>query len=320
MAGGSKTTSTTYQSQPGVNDVLGTAKTLFDSGAPWRPDTSSHVTPFSTQTTRGLQGMFNQANDAATRWSFNNSFNNAAQVTRDGGLNDLQDSQVGRLEQIAAGSGLNATQQLALDWLNPIASGQARQDNPYLEDVIRRSSDDIAGSANLQASAAGRYGSGSHQGVLADSIGDMSSKLRYQDYDQQQARQDAAIRDVFGMGSTAQQQRGDAIGSLFNAGREQRQNQLDGSRQLLDAYNARLAPYQTMREVGREYEDLHSRVLGDQARVLQERRNALTDPVNWLAGLAGGYQGGQQVTTQNTRESPFSNPLVNGLLGKIFGL
>jgi hypothetical protein len=332
MAGSSKTTSTTFQSQPGVIDVLGTAKTIFDSGIPWVPDTSSHVTPFSAQTRAGLTGLYNQASDANTRSAFNNNFNNIANLTRDGGLNSLQNQQVGRLQGIADApiaegtSQFNDAQRQAYDYLNPIAGGQARQSNPYLDEVIRRSSDDIGNSVNLQASAAGRYGSGTHQGALADAVGDMSANLRYQDYGAQQQRQDNAINALFGMGSQANAQseadwgrRMDAIGSLFNAGREQRQNVLNSTQQLQDAYNAKLAPYQTMLGVGREYEGLQSRVLQDQARILQERKNALTDPVNWLANLAGAFQGGQQVTTQKTSESPFGSSLFSSLLGRVLG-
>lgn len=333
MGGSSKTTSTTFQSQPGVNDVLGTAKTIFDSGIPWAPDTSSHVTPFSTQTSAGLAGLYNQASDVNTRWSLANNFNNVARLTRDGGLNYLQNQQVGRLQgiadgPIAEGTGqFNDAQRRAYDYLDPIAGGRDRQGNPYLDEVIRRNSDDIGNSVNLQASAAGRYGSGTHQGALADAIGDMSANLRYQDYGAQQQRQDNAINALFGMGNQANAQseadwgrRMDAIGSLFNAGREQRQNQLNSTQQLQDAYNAKLAPYQTMIGVGQQYEGLQGRVLQDQARVLQERKNALTDPVNWLANLAGAFQGGQQQTTQSTSESPFGSSLFGSLLGRVLGI
>jgi hypothetical protein len=355
MGGSSKSTQTTFTSQPGVNEVLGSAKTIFNSGVPWAPDTSSHVTPFSQQTSYGLTGLTNVSKAAID--PFNKNFGRINAVVGDGGLNNLQDQQVGRLQGVAnnptglnalqmkaynqltpTANGLNAEQQQALNYLTPIASGQARQNNPYLDGVIRRTSDDIGSSTNLQASAAGRYGSGAHQGVLADAVGDMSANMRYQDYGQQQGRQDAAINSLFGMGTTGatqrsnalgqqfgmgatgQQQRMDAIGSLYNAGREQRQNVLAGTQQLQDAYQARLDPFRTMLDVGQQYEGLNSRVLQDQARILQERKNALTDPVNWLANLAGAFQGGQQVQTTRTSESPFNNPLFNGLLGKVFGL
>jgi hypothetical protein len=393
MGGSSKSTQTSFTSQPGVNDVLGTAKTIFNSGVPWVPDTSSHVTPFSQQTNLGLTGLTN-VSKAATD-PFGRNFGRVNAVVGDGGLNSLQDQQVNRLQgiannatglnalqlkaynqlrptanglnaqqqqaynrldPIARGTGYNAAQQEALNYLKPIASGQARQQNPHLDEVIRRTSEDIRLNEGLNAAGMGRYASGAHQGVTQDAIGDMSADLRYQDYGQQQTRQDAAIQNLFGMGTTGigqkmgaigaqadlgttgaaqrtnalnqqfgmgttgQQQRMDAIGSLYNAGREQRQNVLAGTQQLQDAYKAQLDPYRSMLEVGQQYEGLNSRVLQDQARILQERKNALTDPVNWLANLAGAFQGGQQVQTTRTSESPFNNPLFNGLLGKVFGL
>src|SRR5262249_2140751 len=101
--------------------------------------------------------------------------------------------------------------------------------NPYLNDVIRRSSEDIGSSTNLMASAAGRYGSGAHQGVLADAIGDMSSELRYGDYNNQQARRDAAVRDFANLGTAGANQRMNALtnrANLATTGAGQRMNAL----------------------------------------------------------------------------------------------
>jgi len=261
MAGGSKTT-TQYTSMPGADEVLGTAKTLFNSGTAWRPNTTSMVTPFSTQTRQGLQGMQNTAQGSAP--AFYNNFNRINATAGDGGLNNLQDQQVGRLQGIAnanpaqgagalnnaqrdafqgyqtlahmapaegtgqlnnvqrnalnsfqslsnmpirEGTGqLNDVQRQGLDYTRRIASGAEMQNNPYLNEVINRTSNDIGSSTNLMASAAGRYGSGSHQGVLADSIGDMSANLRYQDYGSQQARRDAAIGNLSSIGNQANAQ------------------------------------------------------------------------------------------------------------------
>jgi hypothetical protein len=287
---------------PGMNQVLGSAQTIFNRGTAWAPNTTSMVTPLSAQTKNALAGMTNAANGAAP--AFASNFNRVNQTLGDGGLNALQNEQVNRLQGMAGGSGFNATQQQALDYLNPIASGAARQNNPYLDDVISRGAQDIGNSANLMASAAGRYGSDSHAGALGKQIGDFSSGLRYQDYGAQQARQDSAINQLFGMGTTGASQKNDAIGSLFNAGTQQRQNVLGGTQQLSDAYNAQLQPYQTLSGVGDRYEDLYSRTLQDKNRIFNEKKNAQTDPVNWLANLAAAFQGGQQVQRTSTTNTP----------------
>lgn len=303
--------STTSVTGPGMDDILGSAKWLFNSGKAWAPDTSSHVTPFSTQTTNALKGI--QTAATGSQGAMDANFNRVSATLSDGGLNDLQDQQVNRLQGIAGGNGLNGMQQSGADWLKQIASGGDQNGNPMLDEVIRRSSGDIANSDNLMASLNGRYGSGSHQGVLEKDIGDMSSNLRFTDYNNQQQRKDSAIRDYFGMGTTGFGQQADAIGSLFNAGTQQRANTLAGTGQLTDAFNARLAPYQALGKVGGAYENKNQQILDDKSRIFNETKNGMTGPVDWLAKLAAQYQGG------STTQSQTSNPVAAGLGGAAAG-
>ena len=334
---------------PFMKDILGNAKWLFNSGAAWTPNQTSKVTPFSTQTRQALTGMNRQATGAAPL--FQQNLKNVWKTINDGGLNDLQDQQVGRLQGIAGGNGLNDMQQQAAnqyagvmggnglndiqqsgsDMLQKIAAGGDMQNNPYLEDVIKRSSGDIANSDNLMASLGGRYGSGSHQGVLEKDIGDMSSNLRFNDYSNQQARRDAAIRDYFGTGTTGYGQKNqatgnfadlgtagfgqkaDAIGSLYNAGTQQRSNKLAGTGQLADAFSAEMDPYKVMGQVGSTLEGKNQQQIGDATRIFNENKASLTDPLNWLSALASGYT--QQNQTQNTN----TNPLLNMFGGAIKG-
>jgi hypothetical protein len=306
MPSDNKSTGTSWTSMPGMQQILGTANNLFNSGAAWAPNTTSMVSPFAKQTRSGLSGMESVAKSAVSPFAQN--FSRVRGVVNDGGLNNLQDRTVSRLQSMAGGNGLSGDQQQALDWLKTTATGNPAQ-NPYLDDIINRSSDDIRLQTGLMASGMGRYGSGGHEGVLANSIGDMSSKMRYTDFGNQQARQDAAVRDFSNLATTGQNQLKDTLGSLFNAGTMQRQNVLDGTQQLRDAYDARMDPYRTMTGVGNAYENKNTQVLQDQARQFQERKNALTDPVNWLANVAGAFQGGQQV------QSAPSNPWAQGIGG-----
>lgn len=275
MGGSTKNTGSTssYTSMPGMQDVLGSAKTIFNSGAPWKPNTTSMVTPFATQTKVGLQGMNSAAKDSLGAMYQN--FDRVNSTLQDGGLNSLQQQQVDRL--------------------NPIANGDRMNGNPYLDDLIKRSGDDMRYQQGAIASGMGRYGSGGHEGVLAKSIGDMSGNLRYQNYG------DEANRQM------------DAIGSLYNAGTQQRQNVLGGTQQLTDAYNAKLSPYQTMMGVGGAYENKNNQVLQDRDRIFRETQNAQTSPIDWLNGLAHGYQGGQQVTNQQQPYSPIGQGIGAGL-------
>lgn len=351
-SGGSQTS---YTSQPGINTVLGTAMKLFQGGQAWAPDTTSHVTPFSTQTNAGLTGLQKLAGSTSVKNMFTDNFNrinDAYKGLGDNGLTSLQDQQVGRLQDIAGGNGMNAEQQAnynaldptanglnaeqqgAFNLLNPIAQGSMMQGNPYLDEVINRTSQDIGNSSNMMASAAGRYGSGAHQGVLNDAIGDMSAKLRYQNYGDEANRRDAAINSLFGMGSTGAGQRStalnqrfgmgtqgaaqkaDAVGSLYNAGQQGLQNIQGGTNAISGAYDARQGLNRDMLGVGQMREGKNQQVIDDNARVLQERKNALTSPVNWLSNLAGAWQGGQQVSnSQVPTQSPLSKILGGGLAG-----
>lgn len=356
MPGGSKNTGSTTSttSMPLVNDILPWAKGVVTNSGPggaWKPNTTSMVTPFSKQTMSGLTGLQNTANNSTG--AFTDNFNRINATLKDGGLNTLQDQQVSRFDQIAHGNGLNtqqqtaynrldpiaggngynADQQNAVNLLNPIAQGKGMQNNPYLEDVIKRSSQDIAGANALTASGAGRYGSGMAQDVTQRNIGDMSSNLRFNDYNNQQGRQDAAIQNLFGMGSqglaqktgainsqfgigtTGQNQRTNAIGSLFNAGTQQRQNVLNGTQQLSDAYGARKSPYQDLLNIGGMYENKNNQLLQDQSRIFNEKKNAQLGPLNWLSDLASRFQGGS--TTTNYQQP--SNPFGGGIGGFLSG-
>lgn len=302
---------TTSVTGPGMNDILGSAKWLFNSGTAWAPDTTSHVTPFSKQTSNALTGITNAAK--GSQGALDANFNRVSATLSDGGLNPLQNEQVGRLENIAGGNGLNAQQQQGSDWLKQVASGGDQNGNPYLDDMISRGSQDIANSDNLMASIGGRYGSGSHAGVLGKDIADFAGNARFKDYSDQQARKDAAMRDYFGQGTTGFGQRADAIGSLYTAGGQKRANTLAGTGQLSDAFDARLAPWTALGKVGGAYENKNQQVLDDKSRIFNETKNGMTGPVDWLAKLAAQYQGGS-TTTSNT-----SNPVANAIGGGAAG-
>lgn len=315
MAGGSKSTgtTTTTQSMPGVNDVFGTAKSLFDTGTGFKPNTMSQVSPFSKQTVSGLSGMDNVA-----KYSYDplkQNFDRVNATLKDGGLNNLQDQQVKRLQGIANSNGLNSIQQGALNLLNPIAQGKEMQDNPYLQGVIDRGSQDIANTANLMASGAGRYGSDSHAQVLGKNISDFAGGLRFQDYNNQLGRRDAAIQNVANLGGVGQSNVNSAISSLFNAGTQQRQNLVNGTQQLQDAYDARLDPFRTMMGVGSTYEGKNQALLNDASRIFDAKQASTRAPVDWLAGLVSALQGG--TTVSNTTQP--SNAVGGGLGGALSG-
>jgi hypothetical protein len=78
-------------------------------------------------------------------------------------------------------------------YFDSVLSGDyLKEGNPYLNDVIDNSNQDITESAASLFSGAGRYGSAYHQGTLGREIGRNSSNLRYQDYANERGMQDSA--------------------------------------------------------------------------------------------------------------------------------
>lgn len=317
MPGNKTTSSSTSTTQmPLVNDILPWAKGVVTNSGPggaWTPNTTSMVTPFSKQTQTALTGINNVARQAYDPLKMN--FDRVNATLKDGGLNNLQDQQVKRYQGIANSNGLGTVQQSALNLLNPIAQGKEMQDNPYLQGVIDRGSRDIANTANLMASGAGRYGSDSHAQVLGKNIGDFAGNLRFNDYNTQLGRRDAAIQSVAGLGGAGQASRMDAIGNLANLGGQQRQNLLNGTQQLSDAYGLRKSPYQDMLGVGSAYENKNSQLLQDQSRIFNEKKNAITGPLDWLSRLASQFQGGSSTTVNQQPNNPFGQGIGGALSG-----
>lgn len=69
-----------------------------------------------------------------------------------------------------------------------VLGGKYLEGNPYLQDIIDASRGGVTDGVNSQFTSAGRYGSGAHTGVLADSLADMEAQLRYTNYDNEMER------------------------------------------------------------------------------------------------------------------------------------
>ena len=85
----------------------------------------------------------------------------------------------------------------------------------------------------------------------------MTAPLRFADYNTQQGRMDAAIRDQFGMGTQANTQteadwarKMGAIGAQADLGQQQWQNITALPGQMAAGYQAALASRQTQRAIG----------------------------------------------------------------------
>lgn len=281
MAGNKQQTQSTSSepwkaAQPALQLGLTDAMKAYKSGIGSQPFTGSTVVPYAQQTMQGMQNM--QVDAGSARPAFQQNFN---QVAANAGM-----------------GGLNALQQGAVDRLKPMADGSMLNGNPFIDDVIRRTSDDIAGSANLMASAAGRYGSGGHQNVIADSVGDVSSRMRMANYDTERGYMQ------------------DAIGSLFNAGQQQQNNINGNTAALMSAYGGMMQPSQTMMDIGGMYEDLYGRQLNDQLRIFNERQQ---QPWNQIAHLNAIASGAGQLGGSGQTVAQGPSRMMSGLGGALGG-
>lgn len=93
----------------------------------------------------------------------------------------------------AAGSHLRST--IAGDYLN---------NNPYLDATYNKAANTVSNRVNSQFSAAGRYGSGAHTGVLTEGLGNLATDIYGGNYQQERQRQFAGslAAPSFGQGVT----------------------------------------------------------------------------------------------------------------------
>lgn len=87
----------------------------------------------------------------------------------------------------------------ALDYSQGVLNGNYLNGNPYLQNVIDSTNRDITNGVDSQFEGSGRYGSGNFAGVLARAIGDNENKIRYGDYAQERAYQNAAPGQLAGL-------------------------------------------------------------------------------------------------------------------------
>jgi hypothetical protein len=83
--------------------------------------------------------------------------------------------------------------------VNRNLSGANMAGNPYLEAILGRTREGVAGTVNDQFGSSGRYGSGMHNAILAREIAAAENQARYGDYAQERAYQQDAIGQAQGL-------------------------------------------------------------------------------------------------------------------------
>jgi len=280
MAGGSNrtttTTNTTQQSAPwepaqgALIRNLDRAAQIYDyqnqNGIVY---TGATVAPFSAETNNAFAQQAAIAGRSAP--ALQNSFDGINQlrgaVSREA-MGDLSGNMTG-------GAYLNQ----AIETMRPIAMGDFRNDITFGQ-TLGRAQQDAADSVNNAMSAAGRYGSGIHQGALGREITDATNRAMLD----RQAFATNALRGYSGDVMARQQSGSNQAQSLAAA--------------LPAAYQAQLMPSQTLQSIGAQKEAMHANQLEADAARFQayvdapwqnlERYNAMVGGAGALGGTSTG--------------------------------
>jgi len=234
--------------------------------------------PMSVNTQSGLIHMQNNAN--------------RAQMATDRSMPGLYDS----FANSYANGGYNGEQRSAISALMPIARGDfVGGTDPNFEKVLERSNETAATGVNQAMAGLGRFGGGSHQGILADRLSMNDATMRMNELNNQRDRQMGAINSLSSVGQMG-------MTNLANAG--------DVFSSYANAENA--APNSEL-NVGSVMDDQSRQQINDQLR----RSNANMTSLQSLMALA---QGAGQFGTSTAQTPQRSNTLSNMLGAGLGGL
>lgn len=339
-------------SVPLINMALNDAMRAYRQGG--QVDTTSHVVPMSNQTQQSYNGIMNVANQQAN--GRNGITSQMQDIIGNGGFNDRQNGAMNnmsrQLNQLGANGlsggqdramgvygrqlnrlgadGLTGVQDRVMQNYGELANSNYNPNaNPGAQGVLNSAIRDTRNAVNLNAAAAGRYGSGVHEGVLADKVGDLSSNFRYNDFNNWLGRRDSANSN---MASLSQQGLGNTQGlaqGMASLGQQGVQNRQGLSSGLFNAaqagignmntaYQSALQPFQSMAGVGAGYEDLARRTMDDRLRIFNETQNAPWQNIGNLLNVAN--LGGQYNATNSTTTAPGPNPFLQTLGGVTTGV
>lgn len=245
--------------QPALTTGLTDAQNLYKAGIGGQVNTLSNVTPYATQSTDAFKASENMARANMNGQGLSGQYQG---VIGNGGFNQPQMDALSGIRQTATSS------------FNPY-------DNAGFGNVLKQAQDSAMNGVNASASAAGRYGSGMHQGAVAKAVGDVTGGLLNNEWNQFNQRRD-----------TAQQ-------GLFNAGQQ-------GLANVGSAYQGMQAPMDTLGKVGSSYEDLFTRQINDRNRIFDAQQNAPWDQIARLQAIASGF-GSLGGTSSGTATQPGGN-------------
>lgn len=180
---------------------------------------------------------------------------NQAQPGLQAGANQfagIRDSILSRYN--SADNPLNA----ARDHYNNTLSGQYLTGNPYLDQIVSQTNNDVSNGVSASLGTRGLTGGSAHSGIVARELAKNETGLRYQDWANQLARMDNAASSVGSLGQAESAMLSPAI----------------------QAYQAQLAPLMAAQDYGNTIGGL-----------LGQYQNTTTTQKQGLGGMLGGLAG-----------------------------
>lgn len=278
--------------QPYIKTGMEEASGLYNSGVGQNYFPISTVVPFSNQTETGLQAMEGRA------------------------------IQGNPLNQVAAQSLTDVMQgsQPSSQYWNKVVGGDfmgGQNQNPYLDATFNRMADQVQSRVNGAMGTAGRTGSGAHQDLLTDNLGNLANQVYGQNYQVERDRQQQAASaldqytgrqlQAAGMAPAIAQQDYYDIDRLMQAGQAREGLGQANMEDLINRWNfSQRAPWDSLNLYNNAALGIGS--LGGSA--------STTQPTSWTSALGGGLSGAA------TGGSIFGLPgaILGGLGGLLGGL
>ena len=301
--GGNNTTTTSASStpssfaQPYLTDLMTQGKALYNQGSQYAPFNT--VAPFSNATLTGLNMAQQRAqNGSPVVDAANNSITNLLQSNTPAPGSDT-------LSQLMQGYNDpgKATQQ---NWANP------DNINPYLTAQFNAASKPVIDQVNAQFSNAGRTGSVANQDALTTRLGDLSSNIFANGYDNAANRSLTAANNLSGNANTQANLQANAA-NLLNTNNTQQGNQRVAAATLAPSLAGQdWTNIQNQLTAGQTYDTQGQNYIND---ALARWNFGQDQPWNLLAKYAGSLNGYNLGSTQTGTNTAPTQSAVPGILG-----
>lgn len=325
--------------QPALQQLLGNASSLYNSGQGFNPYPGSTVAPFSGQTNQALQGMQTIAGQGDPTGQA--AYQNARRVIQSGGMSPQQWQALNGTFGVATGQNSIGTGGQYGDIYNSASApgaiegnlaGYARGDyvnggspafNAALDVQAGKTADDV----NRGYSLGGRYGSAAHANAVTGAVGDLRTSAMANEIAREQGLQLQAAGMLSGeqanrygtqLAATGGQTgvQGQNIANLMGAGAGFN-NAVDQGQRLAGTYSGlapqlydqQFAPSKMLGQVGSAYDAQNQAQLSDIVNRYSQAQQAPWNRLSALGNIALGAGGLGSSGTSTTTQTQSANPL-----------